>query len=71
MRENRRKLERRLLQLGGRISTVRKSGAVRYSHPRVSRTIRCNNRRKDAPQAFVDFIRDVERLAQSTNTHPT
>ena len=70
-REDRRKLEQHFCNLGGRIATVRKSGAVRYSHRLVSRSVRCNNRRKDAPQVFVDFVREVERAIQEAAAPPS
>ena len=60
-RESRRKLEQRFRDLGGCVSPVRRTGEVRYSHPFVLRTFRCNNRRKDAPQVLVDLVRKVER----------
>ena len=64
-RENRRKLEQYFLGLGGSISNIRKTGEVRYSHPLLAHTVRGNNRRKDASQTLVNFVREVERAMRS------
>jgi hypothetical protein len=56
---NRRSLDRILIQLGGRVRPVRRTGEIRYTHPLVSSRPRANKRRKDAPNHLVDFVREV------------
>lgn len=58
---NRVELDKRLLELGGTVKILRRSGDVQYSHPTQSRTHKGNCRRKDAPLALVAFVKRVER----------
>ena len=64
-RENRRKLEQHFCGLDGSISNIRKTGEVSYSHRLLAHTVRGNNRRKDASQTLVNFVREVERALNS------
>ena len=45
--------------LGVRVEQVRKSGAVRLSHPLVPDRVRCNGQKKDASRHTVGYLRRV------------
>jgi len=52
---NTRELIRGLHRIGGNAAPVRRTGELRFSHPNLPATPRCNGRRKDAPKHIVDF----------------
>lgn len=59
-----REAKRLLIELGGRVESVRRTGEVRFRHrliPRPSCPI--NNRRIDAPRHAVVWLRRLEQLA--------
>lgn len=57
-----RDIARRLTALGGAVCNVRRTGEVRYSHPRIARTVRVNGRKCDATRELIGFVRDVEAV---------
>jgi hypothetical protein len=48
--------------LGIRVTSVRRTGEIRFSFPGLERSVRVNGRRKDAPLALIKFINDVLRI---------
>jgi hypothetical protein len=57
---NRKEVLRQLVKSGASVSKVKKTGEVRVTHPRMSKPITCNGRRKDATRALLVFLRRVE-----------
>lgn len=54
------KLKRRLIDAGGVVENVARTGEVRFRHPLLARpSARINNRRSDAPRHAVNFVREV------------
>ncbi|HMN95444.1 MAG TPA: hypothetical protein PKC43_04440 [Phycisphaerales bacterium] len=49
-------------RLGGRVEDVNCTGEERYGHPAMSRTVKVNKRRKDAPRKLITFLRQLEFL---------
>lgn len=62
---NRRDLDRRLVNLGGTVRALARTGEVQYSHPTLPERPRADGRRKDAPRHLVAFVHRVERAAAS------
>ena len=63
---NRRDLDRRLLNLGGTVRALTRTGEVQYSHPLLPERPRADGRRKDAPRHLVAFVHRVERAVASS-----
>lgn len=61
---NRREVERRVLELGGTVEPVNRTGEHRYSHPAVPRKVVHNCRRKDASRQALVWLRHVEEAVQ-------
>lgn len=59
------KLKKLLIDLGGSVENVGRTGEVRFRHPLMEKpSARINNRRKDAPRHAVLYVREVaERVA--------
>jgi hypothetical protein len=55
-------LIRHARRLGITIEPVRRTGELRFSHPRIPRRPRVNGRRKDSPRVVTDFFAEAERL---------
>ena len=65
---NRRDLDRRLLNLGGTVRAIARTGEVQYSHSLLPERPRADGRRKDAPRHLVAFVHRVEcAVASSAN----
>lgn len=62
---NRRDLDRRLVNLGGTVRALARTGEIQYSHPMLPERPRADGRRKDAPRHLVVFVHRVERAAAS------
>ena len=62
---NRRDLDRRLINLGGTVRALARTGEIQYSHPMLLERPRADGRRKDAPRHLVTFVHRVERVAAS------
>lgn len=58
---NRRDLDRRLVNLGGTVRALVRTGEIQYSHPMLPEQPRADGRRKDAPRHLVAFVHRVER----------
>jgi hypothetical protein len=56
---NRRELDSMLVDLGGDVIPLSRTGEVQYRHPCLSATPRGDGRRKDAPMHLVKFVRRV------------
>jgi len=52
-------------ELGIDVTTVRRTGEIRFTYPDMNRSIRVNRRRKDAPLAVVKFVNEVWRMQQA------
>ncbi len=64
---NRRELDRQLIELGGSIVYLRRTGEVQYQHPALPERPRADSRRKDAPRHLTNFVMRVERLMNAAN----
>ncbi len=56
---NRRVLDDILIDLGGDVVPLHRTGEVQYRHPLLRETPRADGRRKDAPMHLVKFVRRV------------
>lgn len=52
---------REWLAAGGTVEPVRRTGEVVYCHASLSRRIRVNGRRKDAPRLLTTALRQLEK----------
>jgi hypothetical protein len=52
-------------ELGIEVTSVRRTGEIRFTHADMDRSIRVNRRRKDAPLAVIKFINEVWRKHQA------
>ena len=52
-------------ELGIAVTSVRRTGEIRFTYPGMNRSIRVNSRRKDAPLALIKFINEVAKLQQA------
>ncbi len=59
---NRRALDHILIELGGSIRFLPRTGELQYSHPLLSNRPRTNARRKDASRHLTSFVMAAERL---------
>ena len=59
---NRRELDRRLIELGGTVVFLKRTGEVQYLHPALPERPRANGRRKDAPRHLTQFVMRLERI---------
>lgn len=57
---NWKKLEKRLLELGGSARVPRRNGEREWSHPLMDKPVRFNQRRKDCPRTAMVFVKRVE-----------
>ena len=57
-------LIRRAPAMGIQVCNVRRTGELRFSHPRLQNTVRVNGRRKDAPRALTSYFVEVEHLVE-------
>jgi hypothetical protein len=62
---NRRHLDRLLLDLGGSVIPLNRTGEVQYSHPALDERPRADGRRKDAPRHLVAFVRKLQRAQEN------
>jgi hypothetical protein len=62
---NRRDLDRLLVNLGGTVRALARTGEIQYSHPMLPERPRADGRRKDAPRHLVAFVHRIERAAAS------
>ena len=51
-------------RIGCRIAHVRRTGELSLSHPRISRRVRANARRKDIPRHVLAFLKRATSLSQ-------
>jgi hypothetical protein len=49
-------------RMGCRVTTIRRTGELRISHPAIDRTVKLNGRRKDTPRALTCFLRRLAEL---------
>lgn len=59
---NRIEVEKELRALGAAVETVHRTGEMRYSHPRMTRPVVVNGRRKDATKTAEAFLRQLRKL---------
>ena len=64
---NRRHLDQLLLNLGGSVANLHRTGEVQYSHPTIVQRPRGDGRRKDAPRHLVAFVRRVQRAREGVS----
>lgn len=53
--------EKSARQLGCNVEPVNGTGEIRFSHPKIQRTLTVDGRRKDAPRALTAWLNRVFR----------
>lgn len=67
---NQRALEDILLELGGTITSRRRTGEVVYRHRLVAGCACGNGRRKDATREQIAFVQKAYRAVERSHEHP-
>lgn len=62
-----RKFKKLWLSLGGKVEMVRRTGEVRYLHPRFKTTIRANDRRTDVPAVLLCRASHLIKMNDAAN----
>ncbi len=60
---------RAVKRLGGSVARVRRTGEVRFLHHQLGSSGMIDGRRKDAPRHATTWLRRLERLVRSPNSH--